>query len=524
MRKHQRGFTLVELLLVAGLASIVAAASFSAKQADLEQAQAAQVGAILAQYGNALRAYASQESSPSLGSKEGTAWLKNSSCGGAFAIGKEYLPCDFPSATVSDPIRFGKLSLSTTVESAGTAPNTRVTVSAVSSSFYASSKGALTQRSDLAGISALAAASSLNANPGGSATGEGASLASATSQVSYKANPLTATIDIIASSSPNNDIWIRTDGSNASHASLEFDASAPGNREIQGLSRIQNIAAGVLTLGQPSGISSVTGAGVVVDANAEIVGSARVRGTLSVDNGVAVTGNIIASNQVTANNNLSALANISAGQSITAGDSVQANGNVQAGGAMLAQIYYDSNNTGYYFDPNGTSNLNALQSQTIYNTQSLSSAGRLKTNEFFQLGATAVEGTACYQNGLSAKSPTGAALSCTSGIWSSGGITGQYTNMGTHVGSALLATGAKAALIQVYGGKGTACDVWDGINRYQLTATVQGLIVGNVTNASNLYAKIGFLSFMVPANTTFHISSSPYNCDAGVFYVKAFSL
>jgi hypothetical protein len=191
---------------------------------------------------------------------------------------------------------------------------------------------------------------------------------------------------------------------------------------------------------------------------------------------------------------------------------------------LVSQIFYDANNTGFYLDPAGTSNLNSLSTQNINNSQTIATTGRLNTNEYFQLGAVESEGANCYQNGLVAQSATGVALSCTAGVWSSGGIKGQYVDYGSYTGSALLATGPKAALIQVVGGKGTSCDVWDGINRYQLTAVVQGMIVGNIANANNLWAKIGYLAFMVPANTQFYLSSAPYACNPGTFSVKAFNL
>ncbi|MDT8925230.1 hypothetical protein RBE51_20770 [Pseudomonas taiwanensis] len=514
----------MELLLVTGLSSLILVLSLSAKEADLEQAQAAQAGAVLFQYENAVRRYLSQQITPAVGTKSGTAWLKNSTCGGTLAVGKEYLPCEFPAATVADPIRFGRLSLSTLVQSTGTSPNVKTTATTTTSAFSLYDKGVLTRRSDLAGISALTAASAINANRQSSSSEEGASPANAVTQVSYKADPLSATIVMVASAAPNNDVWIRTDGANAMRATLNFDASSASAREIQGVSRIQNIAASVLMLGSPSGVASVSGAGMVVDANAEIIGSARVRNTLTVDNGAAITGSLTASNQVVANNDVAALANVSAGQSVTAGNSIQAGGNVTAGSALLAQIFYDSNNTGYYLDPAATSNLNAIYAQNIYNSQTIATAGRLKTDEYFQLGATANEGSPCTQTGLVAKSPTGAVLSCTAGVWSSGGISGKYVDMGSHSGSAILATGAKAALIQVYGGNGTDCDLWDGINRYQLTATLDGMIVGNVNNANNLWAKRGYIAFMAPANTQFFITSAPHNCNPGVFSVKAFTL
>jgi type II secretory pathway pseudopilin PulG len=524
MKRSQKGFTLVELMLVTGLAMSMVLLSFYSKEAEIEQAKASQVGAQLFQYGNAVRTYLSQNSSPSVGSKIGSAWLKNATCGGTFAVGKEFLPCDFPAATVSDPIKFGQLSFSTLIESAGTAPSIKNTATVTTSAFATLTGGKSTVRSDLSGISALAAASAVNSGLYGTQSEEGSSVVNATTQVSYKSSALDGKITIIASSTPDNDVWIRTDGTNAMGAVLNFDSTTVGNRQIQGLSRIQNLAAQVLTLGNPSGIAQASGAGVLFDANSEVIGTARVRNTLTVDNGAAITGNVSATGNAAANQNVTAGGTVTAGQNVTAGGNVTANGNIQANSAALAQIFYDSNNTNYYFDPNNTSNLNALQSQVINNSGAITSGGRIHTNEFFEVGVTANEGAGCPQNGFVAHSPSGQVLSCSSGVWSAGGIKGEYVSSGSYTGTAFLSSGSKAQLVMVSGGSGSVCEVWDGINRFNIRAVVQGMIVGNVEDDNNEYAKTGFISFNVPANTSYTVSSAPYNCNAGTFSVFAFNL
>lgn len=525
MSVSQRGFTLLELLLVLGLSMSAMALGFYDKQADMEQAKARQIGGYLYQYGNAVRTVLAQDPTVSLGVKDGSAWLKNSSCGGTLPAGKEYLPCSFPAATALDPIKFGQLAFSTLVEATGSSPNRIVTSTTSVTPFSLSKGGVLTPRSDLAGISALTAASAMMVGAKGGAGAGIASPTTAFSPISYKASPLDATINIIASSSPANDIWLRTDGSNSMHATLNFDSALAGSREIQGVSRIQNLAAQVLTLGNVTGIAPVSGAGVVIDANAEVIGNLRTRNNLVVDNGMAVTADVTATGVINIGQNMTAGANIIAGQGVGATTTVTAGGNITAGNAVLGQIFYDSNNTGYYVDPHYISNLNYVQTANISNSQNITSAGRITTGEYLAIGGLATQGWGCSPNGLTGRAADGLLLTCDSGVWSSGGIQGANTYIGSFTGTVTLSSGPKPIIVEVSGGSATSCsDIWDGINRYSLSAIVQGYMVANTQNANNEWGKVGTIEFGVPANTTYTINSYPYSCTPGVFSVMAFSL
>lgn len=390
--KKSLGFTLLEMILVIGLAASAILLKFYSEQAELEQKMAASVGGELAQYNNAVRNYLAKNLGVSNFTRSGSAWLKNTSCGGTLAIGAEYLPCRFPSATLGDPIAFGSLSLTTTVVSTGTAPNTTVTATTLSTPFTLSKSGSPAVRSDLAGLAAITA--SAGYLPGSAGAGF-----SATTDGSFQSNPANGIITMTASNNANQDIWLRTDGGNKMHAALQFDATDPLGRQIIGASRIQNFAAQALYLGLASGGSPVTAAAVVLDGNTEVIGSLRVRSGLTVDGGAYVTGNVAATGNITAAGSVSASGNVSAA------------GNVSANGALVAQIFYDSNNTGYYVDPNATSNINALQANTV------SAAGRIRAGEFVQVDGVATENWGCAPNGLQGRDWEGAALSCVNGIW-----------------------------------------------------------------------------------------------------------
>lgn len=389
---RQSGVTLLELILVIGLASVMTLLSFYEKQADLEQARARQVGGLLYQYNNAVRNALAQGLVTSTTLKVGTNWLKNSSCGGTQAVDSEFLPCDFPSATVSDPITFGRLDLTTSVIVSGTAPNAKYTATTLTSPFTLTNYlGIAKVRADLAGVASLSAAAALTS--GFQSSAGGLTPYTATTDASYKSDALTAKITIIASNNANNDVWLRTDGGNKMHASLGFDSTNPIDRGIIGASYIENLAGQVLRVGSGSGLAAVTGSGVVIDSNTEILGDFRIRKALVVDSNASVNGNVNAAGSVTAA------------------------ANVNAGGAVVAQIFYDANNTGYYVDPHATSNLNALYSNYI------ASNGRVRAAEFVEIGGVANVGWGCSPNGLVGRDPSGAVISCQNGIWSKGGDT-----------------------------------------------------------------------------------------------------
>lgn len=115
-------------------------------------------------------------------------------------------------------------------------------------------------------------------------------------------------------------------------------------------------------------------------------------------------------------------------------------------------------------------------------------------------------------------------LGCQSGVWAPGGaVKGQYVYRGQFVGSAVLATASEAAVVQVTGGSAASCS-GDGENRYYLAAVVNGSMVAAAANANSAYSKTGNISFGVPANTSYTITSTPYNCPAGVFRIYEFRL
>ncbi|MGL9558650.1 hypothetical protein Q7I67_20330, partial [Escherichia coli] len=112
---------------------------------------------------------------------------------------------------------------------------------------------------------------------------------------------------------------------------------------------------------------------------------------------------------------------------------------------------------------------------------------------------------------------------CQSGTWkTSGSLNGSYTNLGSHRGSfSGRNSGGSTLFIYASGGNGGsaggAC-----VNTSRLQGYVGGTLIS--VNASNnpAYGKTAFISFAVPAGTSYQITSYPTentSCGAGVFSV-----
>ena len=447
MRTTQRGVTLIELILVIALLALMSALSFYEKQTEFEQERARSVGGMLFQFNNAVRDALAQNNPGSSTTYQGSSWLKSSVCGGLRAPGQELLPCDFPLATAANPIPFGNLSLSTTIVVTSASPTNKFTATTTASPFQLQEGGAMKTRSDLSGIAVLAAASAVGAQI---QPLNGGLPASGGTDTRYASDSKTGIITFTSSNTGGNDIWLKTDGSNYMHKSLQFSGAAFADRQILGASRIQNIAGQALTLGAGSGLSPVTGSSVVIDNHGEILGEFRNRRNLQVDGNtrlsgqLAVAGPVNVGGSITATGNVRASANAYAQFFIDANDPnyyfdpnggshinvlyarfiydkdnpgyyIDPNGTSRLNQAVTnttyASLFYDLNNTGYYLQPSGGSRLSGITSDAIYNY------GRMTVGEYVQLNGVATNGAGCAPNGLLGRAVDGSALSCVNGAW-----------------------------------------------------------------------------------------------------------
>lgn len=85
---------------------------------------------------------------------------------------------------------------------------------------------------------------------------------------------------------------------------------------------------------------------------------------------------------------------------------------------------------------------NGLITATTINSATVTTTGRLKTGEYLQLGAVAVEGSGCASSDLVSRNSAGMILSCQSGIWksTSAGIK-NYADFNWFPGSGTFGTG-----------------------------------------------------------------------------------
>ncbi|WP_408601668.1 prepilin-type N-terminal cleavage/methylation domain-containing protein [Pseudomonas sp. PLMAX] len=422
MRNNQHGVTLIEMIMVLALMAVATMLSFYEKQTDLEQARARQVGGLLFQYNNAVRARIAKGDITTAQNNIGSAWLKNSSCGGPFAVGKEYLPCEFPAADITDPISFGRLTLASAVTVSGTPPNRKVKATTTSTPFILYSQGNPTVRADLSGLATLSAAAALMS---GFQTGSsGNSPLTATTDSSYKSDPITAKMTMIASNSADSDVWLRTDGGNAMHASLNFDSTDGNNRQILGASRVQNFTGQVLHLGSGASMTPVTTASVVVDSNTEILGDFRVRQSANVDGNVTAQGDVTAQGSVNGRTgNFTNSVNTHQGNFSGTVNALAVISSHQVEGTT----FIDADDRSYQMKPAATSTLrdiNVKNSGTIkyLTSDEVGVNSALSVNGYIYLNGRATLGWGCLTNGQMGSDATGKVLSCQGGIWSGNGF------------------------------------------------------------------------------------------------------
>ncbi|MBI6882997.1 type II secretion system protein [Pseudomonas putida] len=259
---RQKGFTLIEMILVIGLMAVATMISFYEKKLDMEQTQARITGVQLYEYNNAVRAWISQNVGAASGAKPtGTAWLKSTTCGGTSSIG--YLPCTFPNMDAATPVRFGQIQISSSVATTGVTPNQTTVVTTTTTPFRVVTGSTTNLRTDLAGLAAVVAAA-------GGVNSLSPMLASTDGSVS--SNPSTGVITMQASNNGASDAWLRTDGSNTMNSNITYKATNPASlRTLTNVSRVQALSSELLYLGQSMGWSS--GQVTVVDSGLQANGN-----------------------------------------------------------------------------------------------------------------------------------------------------------------------------------------------------------------------------------------------------------
>jgi hypothetical protein len=133
------------------------------------------------------------------------------------------------------------------------------------------------------------------------------------------------------------------------------------------------------------------------------------------------------------------------------------------------------------------------------------------------LNSSYSEGGGCWPNGLLARKPSGAVLSCTNGVWAGGGSDWDSTwyHAGSAIGNVNGHNGTKRPwFVTAYGGGCSACG-GNAQNRCSLIGYVHGTAVQNSTNNNDAYSKVCNISFVVPPNQGWSISSWPWAAGSG---------
>ncbi|PIJ52169.1 hypothetical protein BL250_00465 [Erwinia sp. OLTSP20] len=160
------------------------------------------------------------------------------------------------------------------------------------------------------------------------------------------------------------------------------------------------------------------------------------------------------------------------------------------------------------------------------------SDGRLSTGEFLQLDAVATAGTSCSPNGLVGRDASGGILSCQNGAWVSGAnYNGSYSSIGAFV-STYTAVNNSGRPMTIYASGGTSTvnrKIKDGDNcgnTWELTGIVDGRMITGAGTANSNWSKSGAINFIVPAGSTFTVTSNPlpsYGCSPGRFSLVTYS-
>lgn len=244
--RRQRGFTLMELMLVLGLMAVVAVQQIQDKVRETQQMRAKQLGIELYQYNNAVRGWLSERPIAWTGTVTVRGLRTAARCGAGNTGAKDFLPCTFPTSTT-----LGNMPFSTTVTLAGTTHTATTTFIPL-----------LVQgvpRPDLSGLAVLTASGGamMNLTPAFAAT-----------DGRFASDPSTAVITITAGNNPTADAWLRTDGSNQMQNNITFNPVIPWTqRQIVNVDTIANLVGQPLRLNNNTIVNGYVAGTQFIDTN-----------------------------------------------------------------------------------------------------------------------------------------------------------------------------------------------------------------------------------------------------------------
>ncbi|WP_324029790.1 shufflon system plasmid conjugative transfer pilus tip adhesin PilV [Pantoea sp. JZ2] len=248
------------------------------------------------------------------------------------------------------------------------------------------------------------------------------------------------------------------------------------------------------------------------------------------------TGNVNAANgnfssNVTANGTVTGQ-DVNARDNMSAGSNITANGDIRSNNGWLitrdGKGWLDeSHGGGFYMSDNDW--VRAVNNKNIYTGGQirgnyLSSEANINVGGQLELNQVNSPGAWCPRNGNVSRDWNGAIISCQNNVWVGAKSSGQYGDLGYITGQYNGYNG-QPYTITVYatGGASTVHrQIGDGdcSNTYDLVGYAGGKFVAQAHDNNTGWAKAGFISFQVPANTSYSIVSNPlpeYGCSPGAF-------
>lgn len=278
---------------------------------------------------------------------------------------------------------------------------------------------------------------------------------------------------------------------------------------------------------QVSGRPDLNRMHTAIDMNGNNINSG---GTVNAATG-AFTGQVSAGTNVTAGGNVAAGNNVTANNGITANNDIRSNNGwviTRGDKGWLNETY----GGGFYMSDDQW--VRSVNNKNIYTGGqvrggSVRADGRLSTGEALQLDGVFSANTACSPNGLVGRDGAGSLLSCVNGIWQGSKSNGQYSLIGSFT-SQYNGSNSTPHTITIYVSGGASIvnkSVKSGncTNTWALAGNVGGAQVANGLNNNVDWGKGGFISFQVPGNTSYSISSSPNpteGCSPGAFTVFSY--
>jgi prepilin-type N-terminal cleavage/methylation domain-containing protein len=382
-----KGFTLIELMIVLALAAVAFTGYVQSMQQEANQLMAKKLGATeVFVYNNAVQKFLTDNSgqlpASVVGTNVGLDWLKSTACGGSASAASSYLPCRFLQST-GGKTTVGQMTFTTVISHTpvptATAPK-GFQARTVLSNFVGNAAGQTA--SSTLGLAAMVASTTFLGSDFGGGNSPGA--------VIYcpDLNPMPPGLapyclserDQIVSYAFNNganDIWLRVDHGNVAKSVIEYNETpdadpsiearideidARNNRHLRNVSRIYNLNdAGLnagtenLIIGKRTGDAAVAAGlatfgtnGVIIDADMKVLGELYVTSKITSEDNIESTGGSV-----------KAANDVEAGQDLVAGKNALVNGWISA------QYFEDLNDSNFVLDPNSVSTLNQIDLNEI---------------------------------------------------------------------------------------------------------------------------------------------------------------